>query len=165
MIKRSLLAIFAVCSAAGAMLGAAMPASAWSVRQNGAFCMQDPGGQTFHNGAGTANHSSSQDGLLACPVIDTSATPKTGITALSVVVVDNSTTQAITTNACIQLATGAGGQCGAASSTSVAGTGVSTLSPARTRWTGANDFPYIFVSLPKAVGSNFSRIDGYSFSG
>jgi hypothetical protein len=163
--KRSLLAIFTVCSAAGAMLGAALPASAWSVRQNAAFCMNDPSSQVVHNGGGVANNSSTADGLLQCPVIDTSATPKTGITALSVVLVDNSTTQAITTNACIQLSTGAGGQCGAPSTTSVGGTGVSTLSPARTRWTGANDFPYLFVQLPKNTATGASRIDGYSFSG
>ena len=78
----SLWTIFAGFVAVGAIVGAAVPASAWSVRQNGAYCMTLPGANVSHGGAGVANHSTTGTGHLVCPVIDTSATPKTGVTAL-----------------------------------------------------------------------------------
>jgi hypothetical protein len=162
--KKKLCLAFASFAVVGALVGAAFPASAWSVRQNSSFCMTDPGANVFHDGAGVSNNSTTVVGRLVCPVIDTSATPKTGILSLGVLVRDMSTTDAVRATACINFGGAFGGTCGATAATSVAGTGTFSLSPSRAAWTGANDTPYIVVQLP-VKAATVSHLMGYSFSG
>ena len=167
--NKKLVLTFASFAVVGVLVGAAFPAAAWSVRQNGAYCMTDPGANVIHSGAGVTNLSTTVLGRLTCPVIDTSATPKGGIASLSVLAVDNSTTAGVQANACVQFAGTPGGSCGATVTSSAAGTGIVNLSPPRTFWSGgtsANDFPYILVSLPVRASTvaSASFLLGYSFS-
>jgi hypothetical protein len=167
--KRTSLAVFGACAVVGAVVGTALPAAAWSVRQNGSFCMTDPGANVMHDGAGVSNYNTAAIGRLTCPVTDTSLTPKTGITAFSAIVNDQSAAAGISALACIQFASLAGGACGATVTTSAAGTGLTTLSPPRTLWGpgNANDMPYLLILLPARASTTTtpSYLLGYSFSG
>jgi hypothetical protein len=164
--KKKLWLAFASFAVVGALMGVALPASAWSVRQNGAYCMTTAGANVSHGGNGVSNASTTQVAVLSCPVIDTSATPHTGVTALSIFAVDNSTTAAVRTSACVQFTTVPGGTCGLNSNSSVGGTGLVNLSPTRAAWGGASDLPYLFVELPaRATSGAMSFLLGYSFSG
>ena len=162
---KKLCLMFASFAVVGALMGAALPASAWSVRHNGAYCMTVAGQNVSHGGNGVNNYSTTQSAVLTCPVVDTSATPHNGATALTVFAVDNSTTARISAAACVQFTTVAGGTCGLNSNSSVAGTGIVNLAPTRAAWTGASDLPYVFVQLPPAVGATTSFLLGYSISG
>lgn len=164
---KSMLGTFAVFAVVGVAAGVALPARAWSVRQNAAECFIDaPNTVANHGGNAVNGNHPTAFTRLTCPVTDTSFTPKTGITALSVFGFDASTTASVSANACIQFAGLNGGTCGATSFTSAAGTGLFVLSPVRTVWGAANasDLPYIFVALPPAVPSA-SNLRGYAFSG
>ena len=113
--------------------------------------MATAGANVSHGGNGVNNASTTQVAVLSCPVVDTSATPHTGVTALTVFAVDNSTTARISASACVQFTTVPGGTCGLNANSSVAGTGLVNLSPTRAAWTVGSDLPYLFVSLPPAT--------------
>jgi hypothetical protein len=100
----------------------------------------------------------------SCPVESTDTTPHSSYNSLTVHVIDSSTTDYVSAFACLENLSCAGGSCGTGDDTSgiVGGTGHDALTPSVGVWQSDfnNNFPYVYVYLPAASGSNTSKVLG-----
>jgi hypothetical protein len=142
-------------------------AGAWWRRQSGYTCMVDTYagnnstsvGRNLSN-AGPSNSSTSNYAFLRCPLNDDSTGSNSGIVTLNVEVVDNSTTDVVFADACVQYWNSAGGTCGTTKQTTAAGTGHFTLNPTLAWSSFPSDLGYVEVILPPFTGSSTSMLTG-----
>lgn len=166
--KRAGIKVFGIFAAIGAIGGAAVPAySAWTVRHNGSYCMPGIGGAVVHDGAGVTTTDLTLAARLYCPVVDTSAMPKSGIVLLNAFVNDQTTISGIVAQACVNFAVTPGSTCGPIQQTGIGTVGTTMMAPQRTVWGVANDadYPFLFFTIPPKQNGKSSYLYGYTIRG
>lgn len=150
-----------LCSATltGLVAHAKVSQAAFFEQRDASYCELTAGSPTaMQNGCNTSTAGSV---ILSCPVADTTAAPKTSITALAVRYDDQSTTF-LSASRCVNFMSATGGSCGAQVTSS---NGIGSMNPATfASWNTVN-FGYVQVLIPPKVGAAQSCIKGYTTNG
>lgn len=152
------LALLSAAAAFGATLGHPLVSQAFWARQHSSDCNMELGSAgAYRDGC---NVTSSGSIVVACPVVDTQANPKTSISTMNVHVEDQAPSFMMAYR-CVNYYNATGASCGS-SDTSV--NGMDTLKPPTFAGWNASDFGAVYVVIPPTASGAKSCLKGmYTF--
>jgi len=124
------------------------------VQESASACVADDGDDYFSSNGRLRNASSTSNLSVACGFPSQTGIRHDSVTFLSVDVYDQSSSASVIAFACITDFNGFSHSCGSSTSTGSSFTGVTSLFPSRSAWSGAgSDYGYIQLTLPPGASA------------
>ncbi|MDI3290311.1 hypothetical protein [Polyangium sp. 15x6] len=156
--------LFAVGAMFASVAVGASNAEALHKRESAMACFARGTTDSWTSSAGLSNYSTTDNLTINCAVNDDDRFKKEDVATLNMHGYNGNSSTPIYAVACVSYYASNGGACGASSS--AAGVGNYTLSPARTYWTStyASDFGFVQLTLGTISGSSASSFRGFYIS-